>query len=59
MMLTLSGTQIEELDLTGLAVAPTYINLCGNEKLKLVWLPYGSGITCMIEKDPHTQIKYK
>ena len=59
MMLTLSGTRIEELDLTGLAVAPTYINLCGNEKLKLVWLPYGSGITCMIEKDPHTQIKYK
>ncbi len=59
LMLTLTGTEIEELDLSQLAVTLTYANLCGNEKLKVVWLPYGEGSTAMIVKDPHTQIKYK
>ena len=59
LMLTLTGTEIEELDLSQLAVTLTYVNLCGNEKLKVVWLPYGEGSTAMIVKDPHTQIKYK
>ncbi len=59
LMLTLSGTELEELDLSQLAVTLTYANLSGNEKLKVVWLPYGEGSTAMIVKDPHTQIKYK
>ncbi len=59
LMLTLTGTEMEELDLSGLSVTLTYANLCGNEKLKVVWLPYGEGSTAMIVKDPHTQIKYK
>lgn len=58
LMLTLTGTGIEELDLSGLAVSVTYANLCGNEKLKTLWLPYGAG-SAMVVKDPHTQIKYK
>ena len=57
--LTLIGTEIEELDLSNLSVKLTYIILSGNEKLKTVWLPYGSGNSISIQKDAHTQIKYK
>jgi len=59
MSLTLSETEIEELDLSNLSVKLTYIVLSGNEKLKTVWLPYGSGNSISIQKDAHTQIKYK
>ena len=59
MSLTITGTEIEELDLSHLSVVLRYANLCGNEKLKVVWLSYGSGNSLMIYKDSHTQIKYK
>lgn len=59
MSLTLSGTEIEELDLSHLSIPLRYANFRGNEKLKVVWLPYGSGNSLMILKDPQTQIKYK
>lgn len=59
LMLTLSGTEMEELDLSDLSVTLTYANLCGNQNLKVVWLPYGSGNNVMIKKDPHTQINFK
>ena len=57
--LDLHGTEIEELDLSNLAVSLSYANLTGNEKLKVIWLPYGSGNSSTIVKDSWTQIKYK
>ena len=57
--LELHGTEMEELDLSKLAVDVNYADLTGNEKLKIIWLPYGRGNASMIVKDSWTQIKYK